>query len=346
MDPFSLKQLGRTDVRLPRLGFGGAGLGHVFATISDDDAAATVRAAWDAGVRYYDTSPWYGRGLSEHRIGRELYLRPRNEVVISTKVGRLFRAPINTEAFAGSQRSWPNGLHFEHQFDYSYDGVMRSYEDSLLRLGMNRIDLLIIHDLDRTSFQSDELVRAYLNQLATGGMRALGDLKAAGLIKAIGAGVNRLGTIGPFLDMLDLDFFLVALPYTLAEQPVLDEEFPRCAERGVGIIIGAPLASGILATGPLPGAKLNYRDPTSDEANRIRRLEAVCASHGVSLAAAALQFPLHHPLVASIIPGAFAPSHPTRNVEAVRTAIPDALWTSLKDEGLLRRNAPTPGGSA
>jgi D-threo-aldose 1-dehydrogenase len=345
MDPFSLKQLGRTDVRLPRLGFGGAGLGHVFDTVTDDDAAATVRAAWDSGVRYYDTSPWYGRGLSEHRIGRELYLKPRDEVIVSTKVGRLFRAPIDPTGFAQSQRAWPTGLQFAHHFDYSYDGVMRSYEDSLLRLGMNRIDLLIIHDLDRTSFQSDELVRAYLNQLATGGMRALSDLKRDGRIKAIGAGVNRIGTIGPFLEMLDLDFFLVALPYTLAEQPVLDEEFPLCAARGIGIIIGAPLASGILATGPVPGARLNYREPTPEEAERIRRMEAVCASYNVPLAAAALQFPLHHPLVASVIPGGFAPSHPTRNAETVRVDIPDALWASLKDEGLLRRDAPTAGGA-
>jgi D-threo-aldose 1-dehydrogenase len=346
MDPFSRKQLGRTDVKLPRLGFGGAGLGHVFTTISDDEAAATVRAAWDAGVRYYDTSPWYGRGLSEHRIGRELYLKPRSDVIVSTKVGRVLRAPVDVPAFERSERSWPTGLQFQHHFDYTYDGIMRSYEDSLQRLGMNRIDLLIIHDLDRTSFHSDDLVRAYLDQLATSGMRALTDLKAQGLIKAIGAGVNRLGTIGPFLDMLDLDFFLVALPYTLAEQPVLDEEFPRCAERGVGIIIGAPLASGILATGPVPGAKLNYRDPTPAEGDRIRRMEKVCGSYGVPLAAAALQFPLHHPLVASIIPGAFAPAHPARNVEAMRTEIPDALWGSLKDEGLLRRDAPTPGGAA
>jgi D-threo-aldose 1-dehydrogenase len=344
MDPFSRRRLGRTSVELPRLGFGGAGLGHVFTTISDDEAAATLRAAWDAGVRYYDTSPWYGRGLSEHRVGRELYAKPRSEVIISTKVGRLFTAPPDPAAFARSERAWPAGLMFQHHFDYTYDGVIRSYEDSLQRLGMNRVDLLIIHDLDRTSFQSDELVRAHLSQLATGGMRALDELKAAGLVKGIGAGVNRTGTIGPFLDMLDLDFFLVALPYTLAEQPVLDEEFPRCAERGVGIIIGAPLASGILATGPVPGAKLNYRDPTPEEAERIGNMERVCRAFGVPLAAAALQFPLHHPLVAAVIPGAFAPEHPRRNIEAMQVEIPGELWARLKHEGLLREDAPTPEG--
>jgi D-threo-aldose 1-dehydrogenase len=265
-------------------------------------------------------------------------------VILSTKVGRLFTAPVDPEAYARTERSWPEALLFPHHFDYSYDGIMRSYEDSLQRLGMTRIDLLVIHDLDRTSFASDALVRAHLDTMATSGYRALEELKAHGLIKAIGAGVNRTGTIPLFLEMLELDFFLVALPYTLAEQPVLDEEFPLCEERGLGIIIGAPLASGILATGAVSGAKYNYRDPSPEEAERIRRMEQVCRSFGVPLAAAALQFPLHHPLVASIIPGAFAPSHPQRNVETMRIAVPEALWAALKDEGLLRRDAPTPGG--
>lgn len=344
MDPFARKELGRSGVMLPRLGFGGAGLGHVFEAIPEETAFATVSAAWDAGIRYFDTSPWYGRGLSERRIGNVLWDRPAGEAIISTKVGRLLTAPADREAFARSERSWPMAQQFQHHHDYSYDGVMRSHEDSLQRLGVNRIDLLIIHDLDRTSFASDALVGSYLGQAATGGMQALRDLKSAGQIRAIGAGVNQLGTIGPFLDQLDLDFFLVALPYTLAEQPVLDREFPLCAERGVGIIVGAPLASGILATGPVPGAKLNYRDPTPEEAARVGRIESVCRSFGVPLAAAALQFPLHHPLVASVIPGAIAPEHPRRNIETLRRPIPDEMWLRLKAEGLLREDAPTPGG--
>lgn len=346
MDPFARKRLGRTDVMLPQLGLGGAGLGNLFEAVSEDEAAATVNAAWDAGIRYYDTSPWYGRGLSEHRFGRELRWKNREELILSTKVGRLFSAPADPVAFEASERMWKEGLKFQHHYDYSYDGVMRSYEDSLQRLGMTRIDLLIIHDLDRAYFRSDALVQAHLNQLATGGMRALESLKAQGLIRAIGAGVNETGTIPLFADMLDLDFFLVALPYTLAEQPVLDGEFQLCAERGIGIIIGAPLASGILATGPVPGAKLNYRDPEPDEAARIGRMQKICGEFGVPLAAAALQFPLHHPLVASVIPGAIAASHPARNLETMRVDIPDALWATLKDEGLLRADAPTPGRGA
>jgi D-threo-aldose 1-dehydrogenase len=345
MDPFARKELGKTGVMLPRLGFGGAGLGHVFESLGEAEAFATVTAAWDAGIRYYDTSPWYGRGLSERRIGNVLWSKPAGEAIVSTKVGRLFTAPGDPAAFAKSERSWASALPFEHHHDYSYDGVMRSYEDSLQRLGLNRIDMLIIHDLDRTSFMSDALVNSHLSQAATGGMQALRELKAAGLIKAIGAGVNRIGTMPLFLDQMELDFFLVALPYTLAEQPVLDSEFPLCARRGVGIIIGAPLASGILATGPVPGAKLSYRDPSPEEAERIGRMEAVCLSFGVPLVAAALQFPLHHPLVAAVIPGAVAPEHPTRNVETMLHPIPDEMWGKLKSEGLLREDAPTPGGS-
>jgi D-threo-aldose 1-dehydrogenase len=343
VDPFDRKKLGSTNVLLPRLGFGAAGLGNIVGVIPEPVAAATVAAAWDAGVRYFDTSPWYGLGLSERRVGTALYDKPRSEVILSTKVGRVLSAPANVAEHERNRRAWPYGLKFQYRYDYSYDGIMRSYEDSLQRLGMTRIDLLIIHDLDRASFATENLMRAHLTQLATGGMRALSELKAAGQIRAIGAGVNRLGTIPLFLDTVELDFFLVAMPYTLAEQPVLDSEFPRCEAAGVGVIIGAPFASGILATGVAPGARLNYRDPSAEDADKINRMEAVCRSFGVPLAAAALQFPLHHPLVASVIPGALSPAHPGLNVETLQHPIPPEMWSKLKHEGLLREDAPTLG---
>ena len=342
MDPFEKRQLGQTSVSLPRFGFGGAGLGNLFDDIEETTADDTLAAAWDGGVRYYDTSPWYGRGLSEHRFGRALFRRPRDEFILSTKVGRLFSAPQDIGAFAASERAWQYGLEFEHRHDYTYEGVMRSFEDSLQRLRLNRIDLLIIHDLDSLVLGSERLVDAHLNQLVTGGIAALQDLKASGKIKAIGAGVNQTGTITKFLDVLDLDFFLVALPYTLAEQPVLDSEFPLCEKRGIGVIIGAVFASGILATGAVPGAHYNYRDPTGEEADHIRRIEAVCRKFETPLAAAALQFTLHHPAVTSIIPGAIHPSHVGRNIELFRHETPAELWAELKQQGLLRGDAPTP----
>jgi len=342
MDPFQLRKLGNSRIQLPQLGFGGAPIGNLFGAVSDAECEATLNAAWAAGVRFYDTSPFYGRTLSEHRIGQVLRRQKRDEVILSTKVGRLFWPPADPEEFARRERNWPHGLHFDYRHDYTYAGVMRSYEDSLQRLGMNRIDLLIIHDLDFISLGFEPLVTAHLANLATGGINALNDLKGRGLIGAIGAGVNRLGTIPRFLDLVDLDFFLVASPYTLAEQPALDAEFPLCERRGVGIVIGQVFASGILATGPVPGARYNYREPTAEEAERVGRIEAVCTQHGVPLAAAALQFPLHHPLVASVIPGAFQPDQVTRNIRHLQHEIPQTLWAELKHQKLIHADAPTP----
>jgi D-threo-aldose 1-dehydrogenase len=343
MNPFATRQLGKSALRLPVLGFGGAGLGNILDEVSEAEALATVDAAWEAGVRYYDTSPWYGRGLSERRIGSALLHRPPNERIISTKVGRLFTAPDDPEAFARSDRAWPTGLHFQHRHDYTYDAILRSYEDSLQRLGVNRVSALIIHDLDMANLGSEELVRKHFDELTRGGgFKALEELKAARLIQAIGAGVNRLGTIPAFLVRVPLDFFLVAIPYTLVEQPALDEEFPLCAERGVGLVIGAVFATGILASGPVPGARYNYHPATPEELERVGRMKAVCDRYGVPLSAAALQFPLHHPLVASVIPGAFRPEQPIENVRAMQQDIPADLWHELKAEGLLRKDAPTP----
>jgi D-threo-aldose 1-dehydrogenase len=340
MDPLARRRLGRTDIELTQLGLGGAGLGDLFDVVNDADAAATLHAAWDAGVRYYDTSPWYGRGQSEHRFGRALYRRPRSEFVLSTKVGRLFRACHNERNF--EHGFWRGGLKFEHRFDYSYDGVMRSFEDSLQRLGLPRIDFLLIHDLDIAHHVTDARVTAYLTEVHNGGFRALEELKRSGLIRGIGAGINEAGMMPRFLDLMDIDAFLVAMPYTLLDTDVLDREFTHCVGRGVGFVIGAPFASGILATGAVPGARYRYAEATSAVMAKVERMETVCARHDVPLSAAALQFPLGHPSVASVIPGALLPEHVTRNVAAFRHAIPADFWTELKHEGLLRTDAPVP----
>jgi len=341
LDPFARRKLGRSSIMLPQVGFGGAPLGELFTKVSEADAEATLAAAWQAGLRFYDTAPWYGRGQSEHRLGRFLYRQNRDELILSTKIGRILQAPRRPGAF--DTGFWAGGLHFEHRFDYSYDGVMRAYEDSLQRLGMNRVDLLIIHDLDWWHHGHETMVAARLVELATGGWRALAELKADGRIGAIGAGINELGMIPRFLDMVDLDFFLLALRYTLGEQEALTVEIPRCVERGVSLIIGGVFSSGLYATGPVAGAKYNYADPTPAVLDKARRIAAVCERHGVPLAAAALQFPLHHPAVASVIPGAFRPEHITTNLELVRRPIPVDLWAELKREGLIRSDAPTPG---
>ena len=216
MDPFARRRLGLTAVEVTQLGFGGAGLGDLFEVIPEAQAAATLEAAWDAGIRYYDTAPWYGLTQSEHRFGRALYRQPRRDFVLSTKVGRTMHAVHHAETY--DRGIWTGGLPFQVRFDYSYDGVMRSFEDSLQRLGLPRIDLLLIHDLDIQYHQTYKRVEALLTELHNGGARALAELRAAGRIGGFGAGINELGMIPRFLDLIDVDFFLVALSYTLLDQ--------------------------------------------------------------------------------------------------------------------------------
>jgi D-threo-aldose 1-dehydrogenase len=339
MDPKATRRLGRTAVELPQFGLGGVPFGGLLRPANDALATATVAAAWDAGVRYFDTAPWYGLGQSEHRMGRSLYFRPRNEFVISTKVGRILRAP--SKSGSPPSGNWVGALPFEAIFDYSYDGVMRSYEDSLQRLGLNCIDILIVHDLDVLHHRTEAGVTAQLTALCTSGHRALKELKTSGRVRAIGAGINTLGMIPRFLDVCDPDFFLVAMPYTLLEQDVLDAEFPLCQALGIGIIIGSVFSSGILATGAVPGATHAYSNPSPDIVQKVQRIEAVCARYNVVLKSAAMQFPLLHPLVASVIPGALGPDQVLDNINAFSRTIPDDLWAELKYEGLIRNDAPT-----
>jgi D-threo-aldose 1-dehydrogenase len=231
------RKIGRTETTITELGFGSAGLGDLFDLLSEEQAQQTLQAAWDAGIRYYDTAPFYGYGKSEHRLGHFLRQQPRNDFVVSTKVGRVLKPTRNHETFDGG--FWRGGLPFDFVWDYSYDGIMRSYEDSLQRLSLSCIDLLLIHDLDFGNFPTESLLNAHLHELATSGWRALDELRSTGAIKAVGAGINISGMIPRLLDVVDLDMFLVAMPYTLLDQSVLEEEFPRCAERDVGIVIGA-----------------------------------------------------------------------------------------------------------
>ena len=340
MTCFERRRVGRTDVEVTLLGFGGATIGGLAARVSEDQAQATLEAAWDEGTRYFDTAPFYGLGLSELRVGRVLRERPRDEFVISTKVGRILRSPADLARCTGAP--WPGGLRFEVKFDYTYDGILRAYEDSLQRLGLPRIDLAIVHDLDLGWHAPQARWDAFMGQLITGGWRALDGLRSARLIGGIGVGINPRGMIPRFLELFDPDFFLLAGRYTLMEQDVLDDELPACVERGVGIVIGAVFNSGLLATGPVPGARYNYTDPTPEHVERVTRIKAVCDRFAVPLPAAALQFPLAHPAVASVIPGPVTPEQARSNAAAVRHPIPPDLWRELKSEGLMRADAPTP----
>ncbi len=337
--PFKTRKLGRAEVHVSELGLGTAPLGELFERVDDGEAATLIAGAWAGGVRYFDTSPWYGRGLAEHTLGRALFRRPRADYVVSTKIGRVLRRPFGPGAI---HDQWLGGLDFQTVFDYGYDGVMRSFEDSLQRLGINSVDVLLIHDLDPWDHNPPAL-DAYFGQLKTGGWKALSELREAGVIKGIGAGFNSRESIPRYLDLFDIDFFLLAMRYTLLEQDVLDSEFPRCAERGVGIIIGGGYNSGILATGAVKGAMYNYAPAEPGILERVGKIERVCARHNVPLAAAALQFPLGNPIVASIIPGAISAAQVERNLAAFRFSVPADLWAELKQEKLIRADAPTPG---
>ena len=333
------RKLGRTGVEISELGLGTAPLGDLFVKVDEADSDAVITAAWDGGVRYFDTSPWYGRGLAEHRLGRVLFRKPPDSFVLSTKIGRVLRRRYSSGPM---NDLWMGGLPFQPVFDYSYDGVMRSFEDSLQRMGVASIDLLLIHDLDIWNHEPPERLDAYFQQLIASGWKALAELREAGIIKGIGAGLNSMATIPRFLDLFEMDFFLLAMRYTMLEQDVLDTEFPRCAERDVGIVIGGGYNSGILATGAVPGAMYNYQPAPQPILERVSKMEAVCKRHGVPLAAAALQFPLGHPIVASIIPGAVTPKQVQQNLSAFEHRVPAELWAELKHEKLIRSDAPTP----
>jgi D-threo-aldose 1-dehydrogenase len=333
------RRLGRTGLNLSTQGFGGVPLGELYEKVDESRADETLSTAWENGFRYYDTSPWYGRGLSELRFGRFLRSKPRSEFILSTKIGRTFHRPPDPSGFIGE--FWKGGLPFEHRFDYTYDGVMRSYEQSLMRLGINSVDLLLIHDLDVAEIGSEDLVRHHMRDLRVSGWKALEALRAGGEIRGVGAGVNILGIIPQMLASLDVDFFLVAMPYTLVDQKPLDEEFPLCAERDVGIIVGSPFASGILATGTgVAQPMYNYAAAAPEVIARVSAIEAICSDYGVPLKAAAYQFPLRHPIVASVVAGSAAPSEVAENAGLLNVRIPDDFWAALRARGLVHPDAP------
>jgi len=301
MDPFLQRRIATTSLRVTQLCFGGASLGDMREIIPEAQASGSIEAAHAAGIGYFDTSPWYGNGKSELRFGHVLRNKPRDSFVLSTKVGRVHRRPPAPDSYR--HPAWAGGLPFEPRFDYSRDGVLKSYELSLARLGLNRVEALLIHDLDLRFHKSEDNIACRLEELDSGGgYAALAELKARGEISAIGAGINLVGMIPKFLQRWPIDFFLVAMPYTLLEQEGL-EELEICAARGVSIVIGAPYASGILARGPGPGATYRYAPAEPAIVSKAERIVQVCQRHQVPLAAAALQFPLGHASVVSVVPG-------------------------------------------
>ena len=331
-------RLGNGGLTFTEIGFGSAPLGNLYRAISDADADAVLAAAWQGGIRYYDTAPLYGLGLSETRLNRFLRDKPREAYVLSTKVGRLLHAcaPEDRDGIG----KWFDVPARREEYDYGYDGVMRSFEVSLERLGLDRIDILLAHDLDVFNHGSQEALDLRLNELMQGGYRALIELRDQGVIKAIGAGINESQSAQWMAERGDFDLFLLAGRYTLLEQEALESFLPLCEARGIGIILGGPYNSGILATGPKPGAFYNYDPAPPDILDRVARIQSVCDRHGVRMLDAAFQFPLGHPSVVSVIPGGQGVAEMQSNLAAAGAVIPSALWEDLKAQGLMRADAP------
>jgi D-threo-aldose 1-dehydrogenase len=323
--------LGRGGVAVSALGFGGAPIGNLFQPVQDGTAAGAVEAAWRAGVRFFDTAPHYGLGLSERRLGRALAGRPRGDFVLSTKVGRVLEpwagGGRDTEGFdvpAAHRRVW----------DFSAGGVRRSLADSLERLGLERVDVALLHD-------PDDHWRAAVEQAYP----ALHELRADGTVGAIGAGMNQSRMLAELVRHTDLDAVLLAGRYSLLDQSSLDDLLPLCAARGVAVIAAGVFNSGLLATAtPGPGATYDYLPGPPPMIERARRVAAVCGRHGVSLPQAALAFPAGHPAVASVLVGMRSAEEVQRNLRLATAPVPAGLWAELVEEGLLRADAPLPAG--
>lgn len=332
-------RIGNGGITFTELGFGTAPLGNLYRAVSDAEANATLDAAWASGVRYYDTAPLYGLGLSETRLNPFLRGRKRDDYMLSSKVGRWLRV-CKPEERNGIGK-WFDVPSRQDVYDYSYDGVMRSFEASLERLGVDRIDILFAHDLDIFTHGSQEAADARIDEFMRSGYYGLLALRDQGVIKAFGGGINEWPMAQKLAERGDFDILLLAGRYTLLEQEALETFLPLCQKRGIGIVLGGPYNSGILASGPRPGAFYNYSPAPQDILDRVGRIEAVCKAHGVRLIEAALQFPLLHPSVMSVIPGGQKPSEVESNRALFDVTIPPALWADLKQQGLMRADAPT-----
>jgi D-threo-aldose 1-dehydrogenase len=334
------RSIGNTSLSVSELGFGAASLGNLYHIVSDSDAGNTANAAIDAGINYFDTAPYYGFGLSERRVGDAL--RGHNGIVLSTKVGRLLRADSSVHGYA-QRHGFCSPIPFKAEYDYSFSGVMKSWEASQQRLGLAGIDILYVHDIGRLT-HGDRHDITFHQLTDGGGFRALEQLREGSAIKAFGLGVNETAICLEVMKHVRLDVILLAGRYTLLEQGALDDLLPACAHSGTSIVVGGPYNSGILATGTRQGGTLHYDYGMAPQnvIERVRRLEAHAERHGVPLAAAALQFPLAHPRVASVIPGLGSPRRIERTLELYRTNIPDAFWHELKSEGLMHKDAPMP----
>lgn len=332
MDLNARVRVGKTSLAVPRVGVGTAPLGNMFVAHSDEQADAVLATAVAHGLRYFDTAPLYGHGLAEQRVGRAVAKLPRDEVFVSTKVGRLLRAdaPRDDSQFYLGEPFYKDVSSVGPVWNFTYDGVMTSVEESYRRTGLDRFDVLLLHDPDD-----------HFDAASTTAFNALAKLREEGTTQAIGAGMNQAPMLARLVEACDLDVLLVAGRYTLLDQVAMDELLPLCEQRTVSIVVGGVFNSGILVD-PAPGARYNYIPAEPDVLARAQRIKAVCDRHDVPLPAAALQFPLAHPRVCTVLLGIRTLDELDKNLRWLDASIPDELWAELKHEGLLREDAPTP----
>lgn len=332
---FAKRTIASAGVEVTAFGMGGGPFGNLMNPMTNAEAVEVIDGAWSAGFRYFDTAPVYGFGLSERRLGLAMRELTVEEAVISTKVGRLLRPDASWHPF---RQMFPDAGPFRPDYDYSYDGVMRSYEDSKQRLGLERVDILYMHDI---SFETHgEAYEEHFKVAMDGGYKAMDELRRNGDVKAIGLGVNEWECCERAMYHGKWDVFLLAARYTLLEQGPLDTFLPHCEREGVSLVIGAPFNSGILARGAVEGATYGYGVAPPEIFNRVKAIEEVCRSYDIPIAAAALQFPLLHRSVVSVIPGMASLHQLNWNVERMKQSIPAALWSDLKSQNLLHPNAP------
>ncbi|HET7667131.1 MAG TPA: aldo/keto reductase [Mycobacterium sp.] len=332
-----LRPIGSTNLAVTALGFGSAPLGNRFRELDEDHCRSLVDDAWEHGIRLFDTAPMYGFGLAENRLGTALRNRPRPKYVLSTKVGRMLAPASGAHPV---DPMWVNAPPMRIVYDYSYDGALRSIEDSMQRMLTDRIDIALIHDCDRYGHGDNQPV--VFEQAMSQAARALFDLRDQGVIGAVGIGVNEADVCVAAAERADFDVFLLAGRYSLLEQDPLDDLMPLCAQRGISLILGGVFNSGILATGVVRGARHNYEGASEEVVARVAAIEKLCAAHNVSIAAVSLQFALAPPEVASVVLGASSLGQQEANVAAAETTIPGALWDALRENGHLHPNAPIP----
>jgi len=340
---FKKRQIGKTKLQVTELGFGAATLGNLYRPMSDSDAQDSITKSMELGLNQFDTAPYYGFGLSERRVGNALRQYDSKDYVLSTKVGRIL-TPCEK---AADKYGFCSPMPFEPEYDYSYDGIMRSFEHSIQRLGLSKIDILYMHDIGRATHGDDH--ERLFKIAMEGGYKAMDELRSQGLISAIGLGVNEFEVCEQAMDYGYFDCFLLAGRYTLLEQKSLASFLPRCINENSSIVLGGPYNSGILATGVRKEGVVphyNYEPASESIIKTVATIEDICQEFNVPLAAAALQFPLAHPAVVSVIPGLSSASRVQTTVEQMKVNIPSEFWLALQHAGILYPDVPVPTGIA